>query len=48
MVTSPGGDYRFYAAPGLWTVRALSRAGNDQRSGDEHPGVNELDIVLGW
>ncbi len=46
VVTSPGGDYRFYAAPGSWTVRALSRAGNGQSSGDVHPGINELDIVL--
>ena len=26
VVTSAGGDFRFYAAPGSWTVRALSRA----------------------
>ena len=26
----PSGDYRFFAAPGTWTVRALSRAGNGQ------------------
>ena len=32
VVTSPAGDFRFYAAPGSWTVRALSRAGNGQAS----------------
>ncbi len=46
VVTSDGGDFRFYAAPGSWTVRALSRAGNGQASGDVRHGVNQLDIVL--
>ena len=46
VVTSEGGDFRFYAAPGSWTVRALSRAGNGQASGDVRQGVNQLDIVL--
>ena len=46
MVTSPGGDFRFYAAPGSWTVRALSRAGNGQASADVAVGINQLDIVL--
>jgi hypothetical protein len=26
VVSSASGDYRFYAAPGTWTVRALSRS----------------------
>jgi hypothetical protein len=30
VVSSASGDYRFFAAPGTWTVRALSRAGNGQ------------------
>ena len=46
VVTSEGGDFRFYAAPGSWTVRALSRAGHGQASGDVRQGVNQLDIVL--
>ena len=46
VVTSDGGDFRFYAAPGSWTVRALSRAGNGQASADVRQGVNQLDIVL--
>jgi hypothetical protein len=28
--TSASGDYRFFARPGTWTVRALSRSGNGQ------------------
>ena len=46
VVTSDGGDFRFFAAPGSWTVRALSRAGNGQASGDVRQGVNQLDVVL--
>jgi hypothetical protein len=30
VVASASGDYRFFAAPGTWTVRALSRSGNGQ------------------
>lgn len=46
VVTSPGGDFRFYAAPGSWTVRALSRSGNGQTTGDVTLGVNQLDIAV--
>jgi hypothetical protein len=28
VVTSAAGQFRFFAAPGTWTLRALSRAGN--------------------
>ena len=30
VVASASGDYRFFVAPGTWTVRALSRSGNGQ------------------
>jgi hypothetical protein len=46
VVTSDNGDYRFYAAPGAWTVRALSRSGNGQASAAVAVGINQLDIVL--
>ena len=46
VVTSSAGEFRFYAAPGSWTVRALSRSGNGQASADVSVGINELDIVL--
>ena len=46
VVTSPAGDFRFYAAPGSWTVRALSRSGNGQASAEVAVGINQLDIVL--
>lgn len=28
VVTSANGDYRFFAAPGTWTLRAISRNGS--------------------
>ena len=46
VVTSTAGDFRFYAAPGSWTVRALSRSGNGQASADVTVGINQLDIAL--
>ena len=30
VVASAGGEFRFFAAPGTWTVRALSRSGNGE------------------
>lgn len=32
VVSSPEGQFRFYAAPGQWTVRALHRTGTGQTS----------------
>ncbi|PZM91122.1 MAG: hypothetical protein DIU79_13155, partial [Actinobacteria bacterium] len=32
VVTSPAGQFRFFAAPGTWTLRALSRHGNGDTS----------------
>ena len=46
VVTSSAGDFRFYAAPGSWTVRALSRSGNGQASADVTVGINQLDIAV--
>ena len=47
VVTSAAGDFRFYAAPGSWTVRALSRSGNGQTNADVRVGIKRLDVVLG-
>ncbi len=46
VVTSATGDYRFYAAPGSWTVRALHRSGNAHTAATITQGINELDITL--
>ncbi|WAL65724.1 DUF1416 domain-containing protein [Amycolatopsis cynarae] len=44
---SPEGDFRFYAAPGSWTVRALHRAGKGEASVTaEGPGLHQLTIAV--
>ena len=42
VVTSPEGVFRFFAAPGSWTLRALSRHGNGELAVDATRGVNEV------
>jgi hypothetical protein len=47
VVSSPTGDFRFYAAPGSWTVRALSRVGSGQAEiHAAETGVHSIDVVL--
>lgn len=47
VVASATGDFRFFAAPGSWTLRALSAAGNGdavvQPSG---AGIHEVDVKI--
>ena len=47
VVSSPAGDFRFYAAPGSWTVRALSRVGNGQADVQATLGVSPVDVLVG-
>ena len=47
VVSSPAGDFRFYAAPGSWTVRALSRVGNGQANVQATLGVSPVDVLVG-
>ncbi len=47
VVSSLAGDFRFYAAPGTWTVRALSRVGNGQASVQASLGVSPVNIAVG-
>jgi hypothetical protein len=42
VVTSAAGQFRFFAAPGTWTLRALSRAGNGDATLEAGRGVNEV------
>ncbi len=42
VVSSPEGVFRFFAAPGSWTLRALSRSGNGDVVVDASRGVNEV------
>lgn len=47
VVSSDEGDFRFYTAPGPWTVRALHRTGSGQAEvTPAGAGVHETDIVL--
>jgi hypothetical protein len=47
VVTSPVGQFRFFAAPGTWTLRALSRHGNGDTAVTAGRGVNEVDVPVG-
>ena len=46
VVSSADGAFRFYAGPGTWTVRALSRAGNGQARFDTQYGVYSIDVLV--
>ncbi|GAB2825065.1 DUF1416 domain-containing protein [Lentzea nigeriaca] len=47
VVSSPEGDFRFFAAPGSWTVRALHRTGNGQAAvSAEGPGIHAVEIAV--
>ena len=46
VVTSPEGVFRFFAAPGSWTLRALSRLGNGDLAVDVTRGVNEVALSV--
>ena len=47
VVTSATGDFRFFAAPGSWTVRALSPAGRGETAVVADRGLTEAAITLG-
>jgi hypothetical protein len=47
VVASEAGQFRFFAAPGTWTVRALSRRGNGQAElTADGPGVHRAEIAV--
>ncbi|WP_020669453.1 DUF1416 domain-containing protein [Amycolatopsis nigrescens] len=47
VVTSPEGDFRFYAAPGEWTVRALHKTGNGEASVSAGgPGLHQVAVAV--
>jgi hypothetical protein len=45
VVSSAGGDFRFFARPGRWTVRVLSSRGNGELSVDAAQG-EQAPVVL--
>jgi hypothetical protein len=47
VVTSPAGQFRFFAAPGTWQVRALSREGNGDATVAASLGLNEVAVTVG-
>jgi hypothetical protein len=47
VVASATGQFRFFAAPGTWTLRALSRAGNGQTElTADCPGVHRAEVTV--
>jgi len=47
VVTSASGDFRFFAAPGTWTLRALSRSGNGEASVTvDGPGLHRIEVAV--
>jgi hypothetical protein len=47
VVSSPQGDFRFYAAPGDWTIRALHRSGNGTSTVTATgPGIHPVDVSV--
>ena len=47
VVATPAGDFRFFAAPGTWTVRALTKAGHgDVTVAPVGAGLHEIDVKV--
>jgi hypothetical protein len=46
VVSSPAGEFRFFAAPGKWTVRALSRQGNGDVAVNADRGVTKVTLTV--
>jgi hypothetical protein len=46
VVSSATGAFRFYAAPGRWTVRALAAAGTGEQTVDAGRGFTETQVEL--
>jgi hypothetical protein len=46
VVTSPEGEFRFFAAPGEWTLRSLSPIGRAERKLAADIGLNETTLAI--
>ena len=46
VVTSASGQFRFFAAPGTWTLRSLSPIGRAERSLAADVGLNETTLAI--
>jgi hypothetical protein len=47
VVTSAAGQFRFFAAPGTWTLRALTRWGDGDATIAVGLGINEVALAVG-
>jgi hypothetical protein len=48
VVSAPDGCFRFYAAPGEWTVRALHRTGTGEATvSADGPGLHQVSVAVG-
>ncbi|GAA1234773.1 DUF1416 domain-containing protein [Pseudonocardia alaniniphila] len=47
VVASASGSFRFFAAPGTWTLRALSRSGNGETViSADGPGLHQAEVAV--
>ena len=47
VVASASGDFRFFAAPGTWTLRVLSRSGNGEAVlTADGPGLHTTELAV--
>ena len=46
VVASPEGEFRFFAAPGAWKVRALAPVGKGERILSAEVGLNETTVAV--
>jgi hypothetical protein len=46
VVTSPEGEFRFFAAPGTWKLRSLAPVGRAERSLSADVGLNETTLAI--
>jgi hypothetical protein len=46
VVASPEGEFRFFAAPGDWKVRALAPVGKGERTLAAELGLNETTVAV--
>ena len=46
VVTSPEGEFRFFAAPGEWKLRSLAPVGRGERVLTADVGLNETTVAI--
>ena len=46
VVTSPEGEFRFFAAPGAWKLRSLAPVGKGEQQISAHVGLNETTVAI--